>query len=228
MWESSRAGISTGTVFLLSAMALAAQAPGDNRGPGSELIRQGVQLDLQGKGVDARTPKDWFGIATFPNVEPSRFGWAILHDDGMPPGGKAGPFSFASNLLPGLVTAYIQSTQIDEPLQTDSLSPEDEQKVLEALTLENNSVQLIVVGPKFQRLDQEGLIAKISREFQYAAKLPQFASVSAGLTRMADALSDGHMDEVRGNLLNLVGNSEIQSSFITAMVTDLNFALGTK
>jgi tetratricopeptide (TPR) repeat protein len=41
-------------LFLSCVTVLFAQGPGGRGGPGSELIRQGVQLDLQGKGAEAR------------------------------------------------------------------------------------------------------------------------------------------------------------------------------
>jgi len=40
--------------LLIFSTALAAQVPGGRGGPGSELIRQASQLDLEGKGADAR------------------------------------------------------------------------------------------------------------------------------------------------------------------------------
>ncbi|MBV9082063.1 MAG: hypothetical protein JOZ62_05265 [Acidobacteriaceae bacterium] len=40
-------------VFALCGLTLPAQGP-PGRGPGSELIREGSQLDLEGKGAEAR------------------------------------------------------------------------------------------------------------------------------------------------------------------------------
>jgi hypothetical protein len=41
-------------ILATMAMALSAQGPAGQPGPGGELIRQGVQLDLDGKGAEAR------------------------------------------------------------------------------------------------------------------------------------------------------------------------------
>jgi len=43
------------TILLFEVMTLSAQPPYGGRGPGNELIRQGAQLDLQGKSPEART-----------------------------------------------------------------------------------------------------------------------------------------------------------------------------
>lgn len=46
--------ISTCAPLLTLCAGLAAQPPGGRGGPGSEVLRQAIQLDLQGKGVEAR------------------------------------------------------------------------------------------------------------------------------------------------------------------------------
>lgn len=54
MIAAARNVIFTLTVLLAYCGTVAAQPPGSGRGPGSEVLRQATQLDLQGKGTEAR------------------------------------------------------------------------------------------------------------------------------------------------------------------------------
>ncbi len=205
--------------------------------------RVGIRsFDVGGaKFGDAITPEGWFGLSSFPGVTPARYGWAILGDSGLMPGDSAGPFVVTSPLLPGLMKSYVQSIEAERPgvissipsqvasptdLSAESLSEDDELRAIAATSIENNSVQPLVIGPKLTSGAQ--LFDQIAQELNSAASLSEFATISDSLRAYSTQLTEGQRDSVRAGMAALAAPAGIQRAFAQAMLLDLDWALGIK
>ncbi len=195
-----------------------------------DLLSNGKAPDgwlVDGAGAPGRT-EDFYGErARFPVRYPA-FTFNAHYERDLAVGQRAGSFSFEGPFLPGLTSAYTQSS-----IYSHWVGPEPERPLsrwLEEKLEESNNYgmatrQTEVIGPKFQiRRDkgQEPALKFVTGELRQAARTPEFQGLEATLTGLAEQIELGAPPSPAR--LRQLGATPLQKEFFQAMALDLEVA----
>jgi hypothetical protein len=176
-------------------------------------------------------PAKWY-LRGSPVDSLSRYNWTSLETStDIAPGGGAVQAGFHAPLLPGLMKAYFSGrlSQEEAVVEIDGwrLSPWLGEKVHEALMYQNNTLQIPVIGPKFEIASMRTsgkLAAAIGGELLAAAAMPEFQVHRLFLENTgAQVTTAGRSASGLSRTIGAMGETPLQKSFFRAMALNLEY-----
>jgi hypothetical protein len=195
-----------------------------------DLLSNGKAPDgwrVDGDGVPGNV-EQYYGERAIFRLSHPRYNFNAHYERDLALGQGAEPFTFEGPFLPGLTSAYTQSSVYSAwvgPEPERPLSRWLEQKLEEANNYEVATRQTAVIGPKFpihRDKGREPVLKAIASELRLAATMPEFQGLEANLTKLAEQVELGGPPSpvsLRG-----LGATPLQRAFFQAMALNLEFA----
>lgn len=158
--------------------------------------------------------REWGGVPRFN-------WWPQLDKPDLAPGTAGDGFSFESDWLPGLTTAYIQTNTAREAPRF-YMSPDDEELFYRAISFENISARVVTIGPKMP--PNENVTEAMALEFREAAMLPEFKGLEGRVMELAVYAETGLRAQLESALAKATGATPLQQTFFEAMRLALKYA----
>ncbi|MCC6363842.1 MAG: hypothetical protein IT165_09975 [Bryobacterales bacterium] len=193
-------------------------------------------MDVFKGSLATSTPHYWWFLGTGDpkitdnqdeRLAPVMWGRQAADDDDngkLRPGTQAGPFVLESKGLPGLVKVFtegnkdVSTSSPDEEAQLTKLSQWVLEQSHQYLRFPANAILSYTIGPKID--PSADRLSSVRTELLYAAGLPDFAAIHAGLAAAASSTS---VTAMRQAIAGIRGASASQVSFLSAMEFTLSF-----